>query len=322
MRRFVACLIALIILLSCFSSCAGRTVKDKPFVVCTSFVQYDWARQIIGNCQGVELTLLVKDGKDMHSYSPSVSDMMNILESDLLIYTGGVSEAWVEEFVKENSLQSSLSLLDCLGEGVKHVEYSQGEAHDHTQQGHSEHTELHSHGQIDEHIWLSLKNATLFCERIKDGLCRVDKANAEIYKKNCEAYITRLEALDNEYANLVNGSQQKTVVVADRYPYRYLFDDYGITCYAAFLGCSSDSEVGFSTVIFLAEKMDSLGLGGIVITETSDGKLARTVSENTKNKQAKIYTLHSLQSVANPESESYLEGMRRNLDVLSALFCS
>ncbi len=304
MKRFLVCLLAILMLLSVLSSCAERREEDgELLVICTSFSWYDWARQIVGESEGVTLRLLVSGGKDMHSYSPSTADMMAILRCDLLIYGGGVSEAWVDGLAAEGKLHTPLSLLALLGEDVKYIE------------PHGE----HAHGAVDEHIWLSLRNAALFCESIRGALCRIDAANAETYTENCALYLEKLSALDREFSALAEGAAQKHVVVADRHPYRYLFEDYGIACHAAFEGCSTESDASFSTVISLSEAMDSLALDGILVTETSDMRLARTVRENTVAKGAEIYVLHSLQSVTDAENTSYLAVMEENLKVLEAV---
>lgn len=308
MRRIFVCLLAIFMIIGSFSSCAERADGEKPTVVCTSFVQYDWARQILGGNDAVTLRLLVGGGKDMHSFEPSAADMVAILESDLLIYTGGISEAWVDELAMRGELSRPLSLLDLLGENVKYADAEDAE-HGHDEEGHAQ-------SEIDEHVWLSLKNAMLFCGEITNALCEIDGENAALYRENCERYLAALSALDSEYTSLALEAEQKTLVVADRYPYRYLFEDYGITCHAAFSGCSSESEASFSTVIFLAERLDALGLDGILVTESADIRLAETVRANTQGKNAEILTLHSLQSVTAPASESYLDIMRSNLDVL------
>lgn len=319
MNKVFGCFIALFMLLAILSSCGSiGEGEEKINVVCTSFVQYDWAREIVGECEDVALRLLVSGGKDMHSYSPSAADVVTILKSDLLIFTGGVSETWVLELIRENGLENTLSLIDLLGENVKHVEYLDGMQDAHEE--HEGHEGKNTHGEIDEHVWLSLKNAALFCGEIKDALCRIDPKNAKVYTENCDSYVEKLSALDEEYETLAAHSSRKTAVVADRYPYRYLFDDYGFTCHAAFSGCSSETEASFSTVIFLAEKLDELDLGGILVTEASDKRLAETVRANTEAKNAEIYTLYSLQSVTDPEHESYLVRMKDNLEVLTLLF--
>ena len=311
MKRILICFLVILLALSVFSSCADRGGDDGALlVICTSFPWYDWAREIVGESDGVTLRLLADGGKDMHSYSPSAADMMAILNCELLVYGGGVSEAWVEDLAKDGKLRSPLSLMAELGEDVKYVE-----GHDEHEHSHEE----HAHGEADEHIWLSLKNAARFCEAIRDALCRLDAENAATYTENCESYVAKLLALDGEFEALVSGAKQKNVLVADRNPYRYLFGDYGIICHAAFEGCSTESDAAVSTVIGLSKTLEALELKGILVTETSDGRLARTLVENTTAKNAEIYVLHALQSVPDPENTTYLAVMEENLGVLQNL---
>ena len=306
MKRFVSLLLGLLLLLSVCTSCASGTQDDDGLtVVCTSFAPYDWARNVLGDTEGVNLILLADGGKDMHSYSPSAADIARIIKSDLLICTGGTSEAWVRELSEKNHLQNTLYLIDLLGDNAKHLDCT------------DEHHEGHSHDDIDEHVWLSLQNAMLFCTEIQNRLCAIDSTHADSYASNCESYLSELAALDSAFRAATSAAKHKTLVLADRYPFRYLFDDYGITCHAAFEGCSADSEVSFSTMIYLAQKVDELLLDSILITETSDGKLANTVKESTKQKNATILTLDSLQTVTDAGNESYLDRMKKNLEILS-----
>lgn len=306
MKRSLSLLLGLFLLLAALCSCAQDTQGDDTVtVVCTSFAAYDWARQILGDTEGTELVLLTDGGKDMHSYSPSAADIMRMIKCDLLISIGGPSEAWVRDLAEKNGLQNILYLLDVLGDKVKCIDHEDAE---HAHQD-------HEHQNVDEHVWFSLKNAMLFCEQIKDRLCHIDSVRADSYTANFENYLDKLSQLDREYEKTVSAATHKTLVVADRYPYRYLFDDYGISCHAAFVGCSSDSEVSFSTLIFLSGKVDELALDSILITESSDGKLASTVRDSTKNKTAAILTLHSLQTVTD-KNQSYLKLMEQNLEIL------
>ncbi len=301
MRKLLSLLLAVLLLASSLSSCGGREGEDKLTVVCTSFVAYDWAREILGETDAISLHLLVDGGRDMHSFEPSAADMVKILESDLFIYTGGPSEVWVDELVQKNELKTTLSLLDCLNGNVIYVE--------------DEH-EGHTHQVVDEHAWLSVTNAALFSGAIAAELCLIDPANEATYQANLDRYFEELSSLDGDYAYLGVSSNDKTLVVADRYPFRYLFEDNGFKAVAAFSGCSAESEASFSTVISLAKIIDEQELSGVLVTESSDKKLAETVIANTKNKNATIYTLHSLQTVTDLENASYLAIMRENLNTL------
>ena len=227
MKRFVSLLLGLLLLLSVCTSCASDTRDDDGLtVVCTSFAPYDWARNVLGDTEGVNLILLADGGKDMHSYSPSAADIMRIIKCDLLIYTGGVSETWVEELIQKNDLKNTLCLLEHLGDKVKCIDHSDHDEH----QGHE-----HDSGNVDEHVWLSLQNAMLFCTEIQNRLCAIDNARADTYDANCESYLSELAELDSAFRTAMSAAKHKTLVLADRYPFRYLFDDYGITCHAALM---------------------------------------------------------------------------------------
>ena len=213
-----------------------------------------------------------------------------------------------------------IDLLDALGDAVKEEEVVEGmEAeHDHDHEDHEEDHEEEG-PEYDEHVWLSLKNAQTLCRAIAGGLAEADGDNADRYEQNAEAYCDKLKALDEDYAKAVQDGTAKTLLFADRFPFRYLADDYGLNYYAAFTGCSAESEASFETIVFLAGKVDELGLGTILQIESADGSIARTVVENTKTKDQQILTLDSLQSVTASEVEAgttYLSVMESNLEVL------
>ncbi len=188
------------------------------------------------------------------------------------------------------------------------------EAHDDHDHEHDEH---HEHSHVDEHVWLSLKNAKIVVGYIARVLGEVDPANADMYAKNAVAYIGELDALDGEYKAAVDSAKTKTILFGDRFPFRYLADDYGITYYAAFTGCSAETEASFETVIFLANKVDELGLKSVMTMEGANHKIAETVIQNTKDKNQKELVLNSMQSItANDLDNTYLGIMRDNLEVL------
>ncbi len=286
----------------------------KLKIVATVFPAYDWAREIIGeDNDSVELTFLLNYGVDLHSYQPTAADIAKISFSDVFIYVGGESEKWVDNALKisENDGRAVVNLLDVLGERVKEEEIVEG------MEGDEEEEE--EEPEYDEHVWLSLKNAVLFCERICSVLCAADPQNAEKYKANTKAYVAKLEKLDGEYGSTVEAAPVKTLVFGDRFPFRYLVDDYGISYYAAFVGCSAETEASFKTIVFLSGKVDELGLGAVLKIESSDGAIARTVRDNTKTKDQNILTLDSLQSKTSEDVKNgvtYLSVMESNLEVL------
>ncbi len=285
-------------------------------VVTTIFPIYDWIREVARDDVHINLDMLLDNGVDLHSYQPTAKDIMSISDCDMFIYVGGESDKWVSETLEQaqNKNMVVLNLMDILGSNAKEeeaVEGMQEDEHEH-QEGEEEH-------EYDEHVWLSLKNAQLFVQKIADALAKVDSEHADAYHTNADAYSKQLDALDAQYQQAVNGAAVKTLLFGDRFPFRYLTDDYGLSYYAAFSGCSAESEASFETISFLANKTDELGLKAIMQIETSDGSIAKTVRDNTKTKDQTILTLDSLQGVTADRvknGETYLSIMESNLGVL------
>ncbi|MDO4566964.1 MAG: metal ABC transporter substrate-binding protein, partial [Oscillospiraceae bacterium] len=199
----------------------GNADDDKLSIVATIFPEYDWAREIVGDTESVELTLLLDSGVDLHSYQPTAEDIIRISTCDLFIYVGGESDDWVEGALREaaNEDMTVICLLDVLGDAVKTEETVEGmqEEHEHEDGEDHEHEEA-----VDEHVWLSLKNAELFCAHIASELERLDSANAAAYAANAEAYMAELAALDAQYEEAVDAAAGKTLLFGDRFPFRYL----------------------------------------------------------------------------------------------------
>ena len=298
----------------------GTTQKDdgRIHVVAAIFPLYDWTREIIGDdVQNVELTLLVNNGTDLHSYQPSASDLVNISTCDVFLYVGGASDGWVEDALKNatNPDMQIINLMDVLGSGAVEEEIVAGMQHSHEE--HDAHE--HESEAYDEHVWLSLNNAALFVNYISTVMETVDAENAERYRGNANSYTDRLKALEAEYRSTIEQAKTKTLLFCDRFPFRYLTEDYGLEYYAAFPGCSAETEASFATIAFLAEKLEELQLSAVITIEGSDKKIAQTVIQNTKSKNQDIVSLDSLQSVGKNEIEdgvSYLSVMKKNLSVL------
>ena len=296
--------------------CKGNDLPvddGKLKIVTTIFPEYDWVKQIAGDSNNLDITFLMKNGGDLHSYSPSAGDILKISSCDMLVYVGGESDKWIEEIL-ENSVNSNIktiNLMNVLGEKAKEEELVEGMEDD----DHDDDAEL----EYDEHVWLSLDNARLFVKSITENLCAIDSENAETYKANCEKYLSQLDALDDEYEEVIENSKYKTLIFADRFPFRYLTDDYDLSYYAAFKGCSAETEASFETITFLANKADELNLPRILTIDGSDGKIAKTVAAASKNKDRTIYSLDSLQSVTDNEVQSgktYIKAMESNLEIL------
>ena len=328
MKKFLGVIAAVLSVAIIFVSCSnGRsnnenTIKNnenntKLSIVTTIFPEYDWVRQILGKNQAnVDLTMLFDKGVDLHSYQPSADDMVKISKCDLFVYVGGESDAWVDDALKsaQNKNMKVINLLDVLGNSVKEEEQVEGmQAEEEEEEGEEEGPEY------DEHVWLSLKNAKTLCSSIADALCEIDSKNADVYKKNLNEYTKNLDALDKEYQQAVNSAKYDTLVFGDRFPFRYMVDDYSLKYYAAFVGCSAETEASFETIKFLANKVDELGVTTVLTIEDPKHKIAQTVVENTKKKNQKILALNSMQSVTSDDvknGETYLNVMKSNLDVL------
>lgn len=307
MKRVLLLFCALCVLLS-LSGCAQQTAEDRITVVAAIFPEYDWVRQIIGDSPNVSLKLLVDNGVDPHSFQPKVSDIVEILSCDLLIYGGGESDEWLSELDGEeiNPNRHVLELLPLLGENAHVAELTEGMRSRETEE------------ELDEHVWLSLKNAKQFCIAIADMLKDLDSANAALYERNLTVYLEKLDALDEQFEAIVNGSEKSTIVVCDRFPFRYLVEDYGLNYYAAFPGCSSESGASFETIVFLAEKVNHLEANAVLTLEGSDGRIARTVAENSGREAVEVLTLNSMQSISLTDglSTDYLTIMEENSRVL------
>ncbi len=300
---------------------------DTLHIVTTIFPEYDWVRNILGEeADHVDLTLLLDNGVDLHSYQPTAEDILTISTCDLFVYVGGESDDWVEDVLEEsmNPDMQVIELLDVLGDAVREEEVVEGMEADHDHEHEEDHDHDHEEGpEYDEHVWLSMRNAEVICAALCDALCAVDPANADAYTANAESYTAQLQTLDAEYESVVAAAPDTaaghTLVFGDRFPFRYLTDDYGLDYYAAFVGCSAETEASFETVSFLAGKVDELQVPCVLIIDGSDGTIARTIVQSSSTPDLPILTLNSLQSVTADDlaaGTTYLSVMEANLEVL------
>ena len=324
-------LVAAFMMLFLCACSKGKADKDKLRIVATGFSEYDWTREILGDKKDkAELTYLLDRGVDIHSFEPTADDIIRISQCDIFIYVGGESDNWVPDVLKNatNKDMKVIKLMEVLGDSVKEeeiVEGMQAEEHDHEhgEEHDKEADEDHDHEEegpeSDEHIWLSLKNAQKCCAAIEKAIEEKDSENAEVYKSNLAAYTEKLAELDTAYAGAVEAADCKTLLFGDRFPFRYLTSDYGLTYYAAFAGCSAETEASFETVLFLAGKVDELGLKHVIVIDGSDGKLANTIIDSSAKKDCDVLTLNSLQSVSSKDIEagcSYITYMEKNLEII------
>jgi len=338
MKRYIIALLAILLVVAIFTSCKAKTTSAQPSIVCTIFPQYDWVLQILGEkASGFDITLLSANSIDLHNFQPSVSDIVTISTCDLFIYVGGESDSWVENALTQSKNKNMIviNLLELLGEAVKIEEVVEGmEAEEEADEAEADEED---EAEYDEHVWLSLRNAQPFCIAITQALSEIDKVNADIYRQNLAGYLEKLSALDTQYKNTISTAPNKqpaqdtlkkqnistaptkTILVGDRFPFRYLVDDYGLNYFAAFVGCSAETEASFETIIFLARKLNELNLKYIIVTESSDQSIAKTIRDNTATKDQQIVVLNAMQSIGVVDIDrgvSYLSIMESNLDVL------
>ena len=289
----------------------NKTKEDKLKIVTTIFPEYDWVKNIVGECEA-DIMMLLDNGVDLHSYQPTTDDIVSISNCDLFIYIGGESDSWVKDALKtiNKSEENTLNLMACIKSSLLNEEEKEGM---------QESVEDDEDEAYDEHIWLSLRNAEKCCTAICNKISGLDEANKDTYGKNLTEYVTALRSLDTKYSELVSSSVTNTLLFADRFPFLYMVKDYNLDYYAAFSGCSAESEASFATVAFLADKIDELGLKNIFVLENNDKKIANTVIKCAKSSDVGVLTLNSLQNVTASDVESgitYLDVMAENYAIL------
>ena len=325
MKKLLSVFTALSLTAGCITACSTNNApaadNKNLQIVTTIFPEYDWVMNILGdNPANAEVTMLLDNGADLHSYQPTASDILKISTCDVFIYVGGESDEWVDDVLKEatNKDMVVINLMDELGNAVKEEEIIEGmEGHDHEH----EHDHHHKEGEVeyDEHVWLSLKNASVLVGAISEAIAKADSANAATYRANASAYIDKLNALDQEYSDMVNAAARDVLVFGDRFPFRYLIDDYSLVYYAAFVGCSAESEASFETIMFLAGKVDENSLTSVITIEGKEHKIAETIISNTATKDQKILTLDSMQTTTMADVKNgttYISVMESNYEVL------
>lgn len=315
LKQILCLMLALCICVGLFAGCGRKKDDGRLTIVVTIFPVYDWVRNLLGDRAGeVELVLLEDSGADMHNFQPTIEDIYKISTCDLFVYIGGESDKWVADTLRaaENKNMVAVDLLAELGTAAREEEEPDGPGSEHDHE-HEEVTEY------DEHVWLSVKNAKLLCPVLAEKLAQVDAEHAETYRANCAAYAKQLDELDAAFEQAVSEAPGRTVLFADRYPFLYLIKDYGLTAYAAFSGCSAETEASFDMISFLVGKLDGLGLKHILVLEGSTYRIANTIISESAAKDAEILEMDSMQSVTPKQisaGTNYLAIMQKNLEVL------
>jgi zinc transport system substrate-binding protein len=332
MKRFFGVLLALVLCGSLFAGCAGEPQQPQNGaqreaglkIVATIFPHYDFARAVAG--EAAEVSMLLRPGAESHSFDPSPADIMAIQNADMFIYTGGHNDAWVDSVL--GSIDTSgitvlrmMNVVNAVEEELPPGVEEEGDGHDlsHEEERDRDHGEGHSHeggAELDEHIWTSPKNAAAMVEAVAKAMIEKDAANAGVYRANADAYIEEIEALNADFEAVVQAAQHKLIVVADRFPFRYFCDEYGIEYKAAFPGCSTDSNPSAGTVANLVDTVREYEIPYIFTIELSTGSIASVISGETGRG---VLTLHSCHGVTRDEFESgatYVTLMRQNVENL------
>lgn len=316
MKRILALLLTLVLILGLFSGC--KIIKrnsGKPTIVVTIFPLYDWVLNVLGDqAENYELVLLMQNGSDLHSFTPGLADMQKIRNADLFIYVGGESDNWVPGALngKKNNDMIILNLMDRMGSALREEEYVEGMVHE-------AHDEDEDETAYDEHIWLSLRNAQLAVSAIREAMSKLDAKNADLYQKNADAYLAELDALDQRYCDSLSAAPLHTLIFADRFPFRYLTEDYDLDYYAAYPGCSSEIGTSITTVPFLAGKVDELGAAYLLCLENGGSELPEKVASQA-SRSVEILSVNSMQFITRGDIDggaTYLGIMEHNLEALT-----
>ena len=298
-----------------FTSCGAYVntpSDDRLSVVATIFPQYDFAAQIGGD--KIKLKMLTTPGGESHSYEPTPQDIKAVRDCDIFICAGGESDIWYNTVLKSLNSENVtvISLVECVGDRLKEEEITEGMRGEKYSLADSEEEET----EYDEHVWTSLINAQIISQKIGDTMSLLDEKNADFYKENTDAYIKSLGELDEKYRAAVEKAENKTLVFGDRFPFRYLFDDYGLNYYAAFPGCSTDSDVSAKTMLFLINKINEEKLPAVYYIEFSARRIADTIADETKAEPLLFHSCHTISKSDFENGVTYLSLMEQNLENL------
>lgn len=294
------------------SAAVSGQADERLYVVSTIFPGYDFARQVAG--EHVRLDMLLSPGSESHSFEPSPQDIIKIRECDVFIYAGGEGDAWVDDILASidtegKQIMAMTDLVKTVPEEIKEgMEDQDHDDHDHEP-------------TMDEHVWTSPQNAMQISRAIADTLSVLDSANAAAYRSGAEAYCAGLEQLDAAFREVVDKAVRKTLIFGDRFPFRYLADEYGLDYYAAFPGCSTDTEASAKTVAFLIDKVNAEQIPVVFHIEFSNEKMADTICESTSAEKRQLHSCHNLSKADFEGGVTYLTLMYRNVEALKEALC-
>lgn len=312
-------ILVIVLCLSYFTGCSYHktedltTNNDNVSVITTIFPTYDFVRQIAKD--KVDIKMLLKPGEESHSYEPTPKDIKSIQSSDLFIYVGGENDIWIEDIL--NSMGEykphTLKLLDIVPNLEEEIVPGMQHEDDHTHVKNEDHTH---HKTIDEHVWTSPKNAILIINQISNIISQKDPVNADFYNKNTQEYVKNLEILDNQFRDVVANSDRKIMLFGDRFPFLYFANEYGLDYYAAFSGCSTETEASPKTIAFLIDKVNQENIPVVFTIEFSNGEIADSIVESTNAKKLLFNSCHNLTKEQLEQGATYLSLMNENVQLL------
>lgn len=320
MRKFLIKISALLCLCCFISSflcgCTDTSSKksDKIKILCAGFSQTEWVQNIIEGSDTAEVEPLYASGVDIHNFQASAADIVNISEANIFVFNGGVSDKPLYDVLdkSENANRIDFDCMKHLGNLVlsedENVAVSDGE-----------HKHEENDNESDEHIWLSLKNAIVLVDALAKEISSVDPQNSALYKENSKKYIEKLNELDREYENSIVASAKRILAFADRFPFRYLAADYSLECFAAFPGCSTETDASFASILFLADKVDEFDLNYVITVDRGQNSVSKSVIESAKKEDIKVVSVNSLQNVNDKDVKNgltYLSAMESNLTAI------
>ncbi len=328
MNRKRNCLWMVVIVMACamamvFAGCSGKETKKEAqteapqkehrlSIVTTIFAPYDFARQIVGG--NADVTMLLSPGAESHSFEPTPQDIIRIQECDVFVYVGGESDKWVDKILSSMDTKNKkiIKLLDT----VEAVEEETKEGMQVSEEEEEEHGHEHEEKELDEHVWTSPRNAIAITKAMTKVFGELDSKNKDAYEKNSAAYVKELENLDEQFKQVVSSGKRKTIVFGDRFPLRYFADAYGLDYYAAFNGCSTDTEASAATVAFLTDKVKKEKIPVVFQIELSNGAIAKSIAEATGAKVETFYACHTLSKDDYKAGLTYVAFMKKNVEVL------
>lgn len=314
MSRRILLLTAILFIASVFSACSityydenDENKEDKLQIVTTIFPQYDFARQI--GKEKISLKMLVTPGGENHSYEPTPQDIIAVRDCDIFICTGGESDIWSKVIL--NSIDAPnlkiIKMMECVNAVEEEISDGMTEKLP---------IEEEEETEYDEHVWTSPQNAKKISEAIVKAMILADKKNEDFFQSNYDEYSKKLDELDKDYRNAVSKAENKTVIFGDRFPFRYLFDEYGLNYYAAFPGCSTDSDVSAKTMMFLIDKIKENKLSAVFYIEFSARKIADTISSETGAEPLLFHSCHTVSGKDFENGITYIDLMKNNLENL------